>query len=174
MQRKLLGTINVDFDTTGHLLIKYSAFVKDFKKAYDLVRSKVLYNILTEFGIPVKLVRLIKMCLNETYSTVWVGKNFSDMFPIKNGLKQDAFFITGFQLCSRVCHKRVQVNQVGLKLNDTHQLSVDDDDDDTMGGSVHTIQKNLEALVAASKETGLEENADKTKYMVKFWDQNAE
>jgi hypothetical protein len=41
-----------------------------------------------------------------------------------------------------------------LKLSDTHQLSVDDDDD-TMGGSVHTIQKNLEALVAASKETGL-------------------
>jgi len=34
-----------------------------------------------------KLVRLIKMCLNETYSTAWVGKYLSDMFPIKNGLK---------------------------------------------------------------------------------------
>jgi len=114
-----------------------------------------------------KLVKIIKMCLNATYSTVWVGKNFSDMFPIKNGLKQGgAFFITGFQLCSRVCHKRVQVNQVGLKLNDTHQLSVYDDDD-TMGGSVHTIQKNFEALIAVSKETGLEEDADKTMYMVK-------
>jgi len=102
------------------------------------------------------------------------------MFPIKNGLKQgDAFFIIGSQLCFTVCHKRVQVNQVGLKLNDTHQLSVvvvvvDDNDDDTMGGSVHTTQKNLEALVAASKETGLEENADKTKYMVKSRDPNAE
>jgi len=32
--------------------------------------------------------RLIKMCLNETYSTVWVGKHLSDMFPIRNGLKQ--------------------------------------------------------------------------------------
>ena len=178
MRKKLLGIINVDFGTTGHLLIIHSAFTKDFKKAYDPERSKVLYNILTEFGIPMKLVRLIKMCLNETYSTVWVGKNFSDMFPIKNGLKQgDAFFITGSQLCFTVCHKRVQVNQVGLKLNDTHQLSVvvdDDDDDDTMGGSVHTIQKNLEALVAASKETGLEENADKTKCMVKSRDPNAE
>jgi len=36
-----------------------------------------------------KLVRLIKMCLNETYSRVRVGKNLSDMFPIKNGLKQE-------------------------------------------------------------------------------------
>jgi hypothetical protein len=97
MHRELLGIINVDSDTTGHLLIIYSAFVKDFKKAYDPERSIVLYNILTEFGIPMKLVRLIKMCLNETYSTVWVGKNFSDIFPIKNGLKQgDVFFYHWF------------------------------------------------------------------------------
>jgi hypothetical protein len=60
----------------------------DFKKAYDSVRREVLYNILIEFGILMELVRLIKRCLNERYGTVWVGKNLSDMFPIKNGLKQ--------------------------------------------------------------------------------------
>jgi hypothetical protein len=36
----------------------------DFKKAYDSVRRKVLYNILIEFCVPMKLVRMIKMCLN--------------------------------------------------------------------------------------------------------------
>ena len=40
----------------------------DFKKAYDSVRREVLYNILIEFGIPVKQVRLIKMCLTEIIS----------------------------------------------------------------------------------------------------------
>jgi hypothetical protein len=35
----------------------------DFEKAYDSVRREVLYNIMTEFGIPMKLLRLIKMCL---------------------------------------------------------------------------------------------------------------
>ncbi len=60
----------------------------DFKKAYDSVRRKVLYNILMESGISMKLVRLIKMCLIEMYSRIRVGKNLSDMFLIRNGLKQ--------------------------------------------------------------------------------------
>jgi len=67
MHRKLLGIINVDFNTTGQLLIIYSAFVK------------VLYNILIEFGRLIKLVRLMKMYLNEMYSTVRVGKHMSDV-----------------------------------------------------------------------------------------------
>jgi hypothetical protein len=60
----------------------------DFKKAYDSVRKEVLYNILTEFDIPMRMVSLIKMCLNKTCSRVRVGKHLSDMFPIKNGLKR--------------------------------------------------------------------------------------
>jgi hypothetical protein len=61
----------------------------DFKKAYDSVKREVLYSILIEFRIPRKLVGLIKMCLNETYSTVPIGKLQSDKFPIQNGLKQE-------------------------------------------------------------------------------------
>jgi hypothetical protein len=60
----------------------------DFKKACNSVKREVLYNILLEFGIPKKLVRLIKMCLNETYSKVHIDKLLSDKFPIQNGLKQ--------------------------------------------------------------------------------------
>jgi hypothetical protein len=60
----------------------------DFKKAYDSVKNKVLYNILLEFGIPKKLVSLIKMRLNKTYSKVCVGKHLSHTIPIQNGLKQ--------------------------------------------------------------------------------------
>jgi hypothetical protein len=35
-----------------------------------------------------KLLRLIKMCINEMYSEVCIGKHLSDDFPIQNGLKQ--------------------------------------------------------------------------------------
>ena len=69
--------------------------------------------------------------------------------------------------------RRVQVNQYGLKLNATFQLMVYADDVNILGGSVHTIKKNAEALVVASKEIGLEVNADKTEYMVRSRDQNA-
>jgi hypothetical protein len=60
-----------------------------------------------------------------------------------------------------------------LKLNGTHQLLVYIDDVNILGGSVHTIKKNKEALVVVSKEKGLEVNTDKIKYMVMSQDQNA-
>jgi hypothetical protein len=54
----------------------------DLKKAYYSVRREILYNIPIEFGVPVKLVRLTKMCLNETYS-----KHLAHAFPIQNNVK---------------------------------------------------------------------------------------
>ena len=69
--------------------------------------------------------------------------------------------------------RRVQVNQEGLKLNGTHQLLAYADDVNILGGSIHTLKENAEALVAATRETGLEVNAAKTKYMVMSRDQNA-
>jgi hypothetical protein len=144
-----------------------------FKKAYDSVRKEVLYNILIDFGIPTKLVRIIKMCLNEMYSRVLVGKNLSDMFPIRNGFKQgDALSPLLFNFALEYVIKRVHVNQDGLKLNDTHQLVVYANDVNIMGGSVHTVKENTETFVVASKEIGLEVNADKTKCMVMSRDQN--
>ena len=50
-----------------------------------------------------------------------------------------------------------------MKLNGTHQLLVYVVDMNTLGGSIHTVRKNIEALLVSSKETGLEVNVDKTK-----------
>ena len=114
------------------------------------------------------------MCLTETYSRVRVGKNLSDMFPIRNGLKQgDALLPLLFNFALEYAIRRVQVNQDGLKLNGTHQLLAYADDVNILEGSAHTVKENAEASVVATKELGLEVNVDKTKYMVMSWDHNA-
>jgi len=69
--------------------------------------------------------------------------------------------------------RRIQVNQDGLKLNGTHQLLANADDVHILGGNIHTLKGNAEALVAATREIGLEVSADKPKYMVMSRDQNA-
>jgi len=120
---------------------------------------------LIEFGVPMKMVRLIELWLNEAYSKVRVRKRLSNTFPVRNDLKQGDSLLL-FNFAWEYAIRRVQENQDGLKLSGTHKLLVYADDVNILGGSVHAIKKNTEALLVGSKEIGLEVNADKTKYIV--------
>jgi hypothetical protein len=61
----------------------------NFKKPYASVSRRVLYNTYSQrAGAPVKLVRLIKMCLNKSYITVHIGERMSDQFPLKSSVKE--------------------------------------------------------------------------------------
>jgi len=78
-----------------------------------------------------------------------------------------------FNFAIEYAFRRVLLNQNDLKLNGKQQLLVNADDVNIVGGSVHTVEKNTEALLVGSKEIAPGVNADKTKYMVMFRDQNA-
>jgi hypothetical protein len=70
--------------------------------------------------------------------------------------------------------RKVQENQVGLKLNGTHQLLAYADDVNLLGDNIlDTVTKNRETLIDASKEVCLEVNVEKIKYMLVSHDQNA-
>ena len=74
------------------------------KRSYDSVSSEVLYNIFIKIVMPVKLGSLMKTCPTETYRKVRIGKNLSDIFPVRNGLKEGLFYRLSFQLYFRLLH----------------------------------------------------------------------
>ena len=97
----------------------------------------------------------------------------SDRFPIRKGLKQgDALPPFLFNFALEYAIRRVQVNQDDMKLYGTHQLLAYANDVNILGGGIHTLKENA-ALVAATREIGMEVSADKSTYMVMSRDQNA-
>jgi hypothetical protein len=121
-----------------------------------------------------KLVRFIKMCLNETYSKVRVGQHLSDSFPIQNGLRQgDALSSLLFIFALEYGIRKVQENRMRLKSDRSHQLLAYADDMNLLGDKIDTVRKKTETFIDASKEVGLEINGDKTMHMLLSCHQNA-
>jgi hypothetical protein len=120
------------------------------------------------------LVRLIKICLNETYSRVCIGKHLSEHIPLENGPKQgDALSLLLFSFPLGYAIRKVKEFQGGLKLNATNQLLTYADEVNPLGDNIGTMKKNTETSIDANGEVGLEIIIVKTKYILLSCHHNA-
>jgi hypothetical protein len=95
------------------------------------------------------------------------------MFIFYNGLKQgDALSPLLYNFALEYAISKVQENQMGLKLNGTHQLLAYADDVNLLGDNIDTLENHKETLIDASKKVGLEINVEKTKCMLLSHHQN--
>jgi hypothetical protein len=87
----------------------------------------------------------------------------SDTFPINNGLKQgDDLSPLLFNFSLDYAIRNDQESQIGLELKGTHQLLVYTDDINLLCNGINSIKENTETLLGASKDIGLETNAENT------------
>jgi hypothetical protein len=98
------------------------------------------------------------------HSEVCIGKHLSDSFPIQNGpIQGDVLSSLFFNFALEYAIKKVQENQVGLKVNESYRLLAYADDVNLLGDNIHITKKNTETLIDASDEAGLEIYVEKSK-----------
>ena len=139
----------------------------DFKKAYDSIHRKGLFTIMSEFGIPKKLVRMAAVCLEGARSRVSVGGQHSDAFAVNSGLRQgDGLSPLLFNLVLEWVVRAIENIPGGVNFGGPIKNLGYADDLDLMGESREEVRRFCSQLLVTARRVGLEVNAEKTEYLV--------
>ena len=138
----------------------------DFKQAYDSIRRNIIFNIMEEFGIPRKLIRLTKATLTATKCKIMIQGALSDPFDIDTGLRQgDRLSTILFNLALEKVIRAMSINWKGTIFTSSKQLTAFADDVDLLGRGTLAVKESFVEMQTAGKEIGLVVNEDKTKYL---------
>jgi hypothetical protein len=144
----------------------------DYKQAYDTINRAELVEIMKEFGIPMKLVRLVKMTLANTNRKVKIQGKLSPSFETTGLRKEDSLSTLLFNLCMEKIIRNVRINPRGTIFNRTRQCLAYADDVVILGRSEGYIKGTLEEMAATTHQIRLQINDTKTKCMINRQDGN--
>jgi len=138
----------------------------DFKQAYDSIDRKALFEILEEFGIPAKLIRLIKATLTDTKCKILIQNLISDSFSIETGLRQgDGLSTILFNFALEKVIRALSINWKGTIFSTSKQITAFADDADLLGRGVLAVKESFMEMDTEAKKVGLQVSEDKTKYL---------
>ena len=145
---------------THHLFV-------DYKAAFDSPIRDCLYTTMSEFGVPAKLVRLCKMTLSNSSSSVKVGNNLSEPFNTVRGFRQgDPLSCNLFNFAMEGVLRKAGVHRNGTIFYKSVQLLAYADDIDIIGRCKRDVTAAFSAIEKESAKVGLAVNEGKTKYML--------
>ena len=138
----------------------------DFKQAYDSIDRTAVFEIMTEFGIPTKLVNLTKATLTDTKCKVMIRNTASDPFDIDSGVRQgDKVSTILFNLALEKVARAMSINWEGTIFYSSKQLAAYADDTDLIGRGTLAVKESFIEMEKESNKVGLLVNEHKTKYM---------
>jgi sorting nexin-29 len=147
-----------EYNTDLHML-----FI-DFRQAFDSIYRNQLFMALESYGIPEKIIRLIKMTLSDNTSKVLVANNSSKHFNISTGVRQgDALSAALFNVAlNMVLEGTAKKGNIVYK---SKQIFAYADDIVLVTRNTPTLKELFSALETEGRKMGLRINKEKTKYM---------
>lgn len=164
--RQILEKTNEFNVDTFHLFI-------DFKSAYDSVIRPKLYEAMQEFGIPDKLVRLVKATMSKVICKIKIQNETSDSFQTHRGLRQgDALACLLFNVALEKVVRDAGLDNRGTIYNKSIQTLAYADDIDLVARTIRKTKEAFTSLSNAAEDMGLRVNEEKTKIMTSTPDNN--
>ena len=165
----------IDQITTLRIIIEQSKewnsqlFVNfiDYKKAFDSLDRTSLWKILRHYGIPIKIINIIKSMYEDGGGKVMFKGKLSDLFVIKTGVRQGCLlspflFLLAIDWIMRQCEARDGIQwTVTDHLNDLDYA----DDIGLLSTTRHQMQRKTNRIAETSKKIGLNINVPKTKIL---------
>ena len=146
----------------------------DFEKAFDSIDRGILWGIMGEYGIPSKLITMVKAMYEQSKCAVVDGSGSYDWFDARTGVKQGCCMSGFFFLLviDWVMRRTIEGRRTGIRWQFANKLEDLDFADDVglVASRLVDMQTKVENLNINGKKTGLNINLGKT--VVMKWNVN--